>query len=35
MMVLRFKVEEGRIAEIEAIAEPERVARLDLAMLGS
>jgi RNA polymerase sigma factor (sigma-70 family) len=34
LMVLRFKVEDGKIAEMEAIADPERVAQLDLAMLG-
>ena len=34
-MVLRFTIEGGKIMEIEAIAEPARLARLDLAVLAA
>ena len=33
LMVLRFKVARGRIVEIEAVGDPERVRQLDLAIL--
>jgi RNA polymerase sigma factor (sigma-70 family) len=34
-LVIRFNIKRGKITEIEVIADPERVAGLDLAMLGS
>ena len=34
MMVLAFTVADGKIAAIDAIADPERVRRLDLAILS-
>jgi RNA polymerase sigma-70 factor (ECF subfamily) len=34
LMVLRFIVRDGRIVEVEAISEPERMRRFDLAVLG-
>jgi len=33
-MMLSRAVEAGKIIEIELVADPERLARLDLAMLG-
>jgi len=33
MMVLRFTIERGKIVEIDAVADPERLCQLDLAVL--
>ena len=32
LMVLRFKVMDGKIVEIDAVADPERLSQLDLAV---
>jgi hypothetical protein len=34
MMVLEFTIVEGKIVAIDAIADPERLQELDLAILG-
>ena len=33
-MVLRFTIANGKIIEIEAVADPERLSHLDLAILN-
>jgi hypothetical protein len=33
-MVLRFTITHGKIIEIEAVADPERLSHLDLAVLN-
>jgi RNA polymerase sigma-70 factor, ECF subfamily len=33
-MVLHFKITRGKIVEIEAVADPERLRQLDLAVLN-
>lgn len=34
LSVLAFTITDGRIVEIDALVDPERLARLDLAVLG-
>ena len=34
LLVVRFTIERGKIVQIEGVAEPARVAELDLAALG-
>ena len=34
LMVLRFSIANGKIIEIEAVADPERLSHLDLALLN-